>query len=274
MTKYFTEGVFTKIVKEQKKTYDNLFVEYDEDKDINKDIEQLAKDNDDIVSFDKITPSLLFFHEGNVQGFSIISNKKEVDEEYKDFYKLINFQVIDDKRKKILPQYDTDEFKKDNKLFLKKLKVILDINNPIKKNPNMEKKEKDEKKNIIKEEEEEEESEEEEIQVQKNKEEIKIEGKKEEKEEEKLSLEEITDNYVITADNFVKMIFILLRIRANIPVILMGETGCGKTSLIRKLSELLNNGSKTKMKILNIHAGTTDKDIIKFLKKKVIKQAE
>ncbi len=55
---------------------------------------------------------------------------------------------------------------------------------------------------------------------------------------------------------------------------MMGETGCGKTSLIRKLSELLNNGSKKKMKILNIHAGITDRDIIKFLKKKVIKEAE
>ena len=31
---------------------------------------------------------------------------------------------------------------------------------------------------------------------------------------------------------------------------------------------------KKKMKILNIHAGITDRDIIKFLKKKVIKEAE
>ena len=47
----------------------------------------------------------------------------------------------------------------------------------------------------------------------------------------------------------------------------MGETGCGKTSLIRKLSELLNNG-KSNMKILNIHAGIKDKEIVEFLKKK------
>ena len=43
------------------------------------------------------------------------------------------------------------------------------------------------------------------------------------------------------------MVLILLRIRAGIPVIMMGETGCGKTALIRKLSELLNNGSQKKM---------------------------
>ena len=57
------------------------------------------------------------------------------------------------------------------------------------------------------------------------------------------------------------MILILLRIRANIPVIMMGETGCGKTSLIRMIKELKNNA----MYILNIHAGIVDKDIINFM---------
>jgi len=88
------------------------------------------------------------------------------------------------------------------------------------------------------------------------------------------TLKEIAGSYVFTADNFVKMALILLRIRANIPVIMMGETGCGKTSLIRKLSELINNGSTDKMKILNIHAGINDQDIIEFLNKDVINEAE
>ena len=87
------------------------------------------------------------------------------------------------------------------------------------------------------------------------------------------SLLEIAGNYVFTPDNFVKMVLILLRIRANIPVIMMGETGCGKTSLIRKLSELKNDGDSSRMKILNIHAGTTDNDIIQFLQKTVIPEA-
>ena len=89
----------------------------------------------------------------------------------------------------------------------------------------------------------------------------------------KLSLEEIVGKYVFTADNFIKMLLILLRIRANIPVIMMGETGCGKTSLIRMLSRLLNDGSDEKMKVLNIHAGTTDNDIIKFIEEKILKEA-
>ena len=60
------------------------------------------------------------------------------------------------------------------------------------------------------------------------------------------------------------MILILLRIRAGIPVIMMGETGCGKTSLIKILSSLLNKG-EMKLKIMNIHAGIKDQDIIDFI---------
>jgi len=87
------------------------------------------------------------------------------------------------------------------------------------------------------------------------------------------SLEEITYNYAFTSDNFIKIILILLRLRANIPVIMMGETGCGKTALIKKLSELKNNGEGNRMKILNIHAGTTDEDIIKFIEE-IMPEAE
>ena len=54
-----------------------------------------------------------------------------------------------------------------------------------------------------------------------------------------------TDNYVITNDNFKKMVFLLYIIQANVPVIIMGETGCGKTELIIKLNQILNNGEIT-----------------------------
>ena len=48
----------------------------------------------------------------------------------------------------------------------------------------------------------------------------------------------------MTIDNFRKMILILYRIIASIPVILMGKTGCGKTAFIKKLNQLLNNGEE------------------------------
>lgn len=60
------------------------------------------------------------------------------------------------------------------------------------------------------------------------------------------------DEYIITNDNFRKMVLIIYRIIENIPVILIGETGCGKTALIKKLNQLLNNG-KNNQEIINIH---------------------
>ena len=42
----------------------------------------------------------------------------------------------------------------------------------------------------------------------------------------------------------------------------MGETGCGKTKLIKVLNQLLNNGQQ-KLKILNIEPSYKDQDLIK-----------
>ena len=57
-------------------------------------------------------------------------------------------------------------------------------------------------------------------------------------------IEEKNNNYVITIDNFKKIVLLIFRIKANIPVIIMGETGCGKTSLIIIINQILNNGEK------------------------------
>ena len=88
----------------------------------------------------------------------------------------------------------------------------------------------------------------------------------------------ILGNYVYTPDNFIKVVLILMRIRVKIPVILMGETGCGKTTLIEMASKLkfernenykniYSNTKKSYIKKMNIHAGITDEDIIQFFTK-------
>jgi len=77
---------------------------------------------------------------------------------------------------------------------------------------------------------------------------------------------EILGSYVYTPDNFIKVILIRMRLRVKIPVILMGETGCGKTTLIEMVSKLINKG-KIYVKKMNIHAGIVDKDIINFFEK-------
>jgi len=75
-----------------------------------------------------------------------------------------------------------------------------------------------------------------------------------------------TDNFVISEDTFRKMILLVYRIKANIPVIIMGETGCGKTLLVIKLNQILNNGKIT-VRIIKIHPNITEKDILKEMKR-------
>ena len=67
-------------------------------------------------------------------------------------------------------------------------------------------------------------------------------------------LKENDNNYIINDDNFVKIVLIIYRIKANIPTIIMGDTGCGKTFLLTKLNQLLNNGETT-IETINLHPG-------------------
>ena len=71
-------------------------------------------------------------------------------------------------------------------------------------------------------------------------------------------------SYALTPDNFLKMILIILRVRANVPVIIMGETGCGKTSLVRYLA----NTCGVQFYTFNVHAGRSEEDIITFINEK------
>ena len=73
-------------------------------------------------------------------------------------------------------------------------------------------------------------------------------------------IQEKNNNYVITNDNFKKMVLLVYRIIANVPVIIMGDTGCGKTCLITKLNQILNDG-ESYLKIINIHPGYDDEKL-------------
>ncbi|XP_041073204.1 E3 ubiquitin-protein ligase rnf213-alpha-like [Carcharodon carcharias] len=66
------------------------------------------------------------------------------------------------------------------------------------------------------------------------------------------------ETYELTTDNILKILAIHMRFRCGIPVIIMGETGCGKTRLIKFLSELRKAGANTEnMKLVKVHGGTT-----------------
>eukprot|EP01083_Nonionella_stella_P238378 835382_1 len=64
-------------------------------------------------------------------------------------------------------------------------------------------------------------------------------------------------DYALTYDNMLKMIAIYFRVKANIPVILMGETGCGKTSLLNYLAK----AADIEIERADVHGGFTAKHI-------------
>ena len=74
------------------------------------------------------------------------------------------------------------------------------------------------------------------------------------------SLKSSLESYVLTVDNILKMALILLRLRAKVPVVIMGETGCGKTRLVQFLAETFN----VPFHSFDFHAGITEEDILQF----------
>ncbi|CAG8574000.1 16629_t:CDS:10, partial [Gigaspora margarita] len=68
--------------------------------------------------------------------------------------------------------------------------------------------------------------------------------------------------YALSIENLLKMAMILLRTRANIPVVCCGEAGCGKTSLISYLSDIM----EVKFKSLDFHAGIQESHISNAIK--------
>ena len=79
---------------------------------------------------------------------------------------------------------------------------------------------------------------------------------------ERESLNEACKSFIMTADNFFKMCLLITKCRARIPVIIMGQAGCGKTSLVQFLAEKI---LKENFRKINFHAGITPKLLHKEL---------
>ena len=91
LTLYFVKGPYNKIVLNQQNTNLQLFGEFNEKK-INEIANQSLSNKDEIISFDKINPSLVFFNE-DIQTFSIITTSKKGESEYNKLLKLYNSQL-------------------------------------------------------------------------------------------------------------------------------------------------------------------------------------
>jgi hypothetical protein len=85
-------------------------------------------------------------------------------------------------------------------------------------------------------------------------------------------MDKLTENqdYILTADNFLKMLLIIIRARCNVPIVIMGETGCGKTSLVRFLAtEIMQEG----FEVINFHAGIKEQHIIEKMQE-IVQRAD
>ncbi|XP_071956942.1 E3 ubiquitin-protein ligase rnf213-alpha-like [Antedon mediterranea] len=74
------------------------------------------------------------------------------------------------------------------------------------------------------------------------------------------------NTYELTTDNVKKILAIHMRFRCGIPVIMMGETGCGKTRLVRFMCQLQAGGIAVEKEVENmilvkVHGGTSSKYI-------------
>jgi len=76
-------------------------------------------------------------------------------------------------------------------------------------------------------------------------------------------------DFIFMADYFVKMIYIIARLNANIPIVILEDIKMDKFSTIMKLIEMIDSGNNN-TKILDIDSNTSEKDIIKFIEGQII----
>ena len=225
---FFTKGPYDNLIKSQSTSQMNSN-DYDEEKLNQQALESLEKTKDN-VTFDSI-PATLFLFNGDQTSFTAITKQKKGTEEYNRFFELINSQSIYGGQKYELPDYSEGN----HYFYLNELKKIIGLGEMIFD----ENKIKELNSRLL------EETKKEELNS-------KIYNPDNITEDRKLymaKLAKLNGNYVYTRDNFIKSVIILMKIKASIPVILMGETGCGKTSLLKMLSIFMNEGSEKMRKI-------------------------
>ena len=67
------------------------------------------------------------------------------------------------------------------------------------------------------------------------------------------------ETYELTTDNVLKMLAIQMRFRCRIPVVIMGETGCGKTRMVEFMCRLKRGDDENvqNMVVVKVHGGVT-----------------
>ena len=79
---------------------------------------------------------------------------------------------------------------------------------------------------------------------------------------------EVDASYELTSDNMLKMMAIFMRFTVSIPIIIMGETGVGKTRLVSFMCALMRRGKDANnFFILKMHGGITEQDVFAIVRK-------
>ena len=71
--------------------------------------------------------------------------------------------------------------------------------------------------------------------------------------------------FALTVDNVIKMAALYIRITSGVPVVLMGESGCGKSAVVYYLARFLGLHVFT----LDVHGGLDENDVVQFVSEAV-----
>ena len=67
--------------------------------------------------------------------------------------------------------------------------------------------------------------------------------------------------FALTVDNVMKMTALYIRITSGVPVVLMGESGCGKSAVVSFLATFLG----IRVFTLDVHGGLEEEDVVEFV---------
>eukprot|EP00656_Telonema_subtile_P027205 TRINITY_DN2923_c0_g1_i1.p1 TRINITY_DN2923_c0_g1~~TRINITY_DN2923_c0_g1_i1.p1 ORF type:complete len:2755 (-),score=765.54 TRINITY_DN2923_c0_g1_i1:91-8355(-) len=76
--------------------------------------------------------------------------------------------------------------------------------------------------------------------------------------------------YIYTIDNLLKMLSIQMRLKYDLPVVISGETGCGKSSVIKQMCAVTG----MRLRTIDIHGGITDSDIVAWMNERLTEAAQ
>ena len=133
LTEVFTRSPFDSVLLQQIESM-KLFGKYDELKSKEDAIFSLANGKQEIFSFDKIKPSLVFFNRDG-QSLSIILNNNKNEQEYKDLkdlwnsqnYYQYNFEYLKKKDKNLMELIDYKNM--EHEKYLKQIKILFSLDN-------------------------------------------------------------------------------------------------------------------------------------------------